>query len=350
MKFIKPHRRTHLRTARPKPQGVFTSRASAYRLRQFQDYLARRRRGLRWLSQRVLRSPLAIIGLILVLFFSFVALAAPWLAPPPSGARNPYMIPRASFRPYPEPPEPAAWRSFPPDWHKHPLGLTGDQYDIYYGIIWGTRTAFRVGFEVTFSIVFIGVLLGALAGFFGKRIDNLIMRVVDVFLSLPALIGAIVLVSFMGKGLNSVIIAFIVFGWPFYARLTRGEVLRVKEVDYVNAARASGASNLRIIFRHILPNAISPVVAAATLDIGSQMVGVATLSFLGLGSPEGYADWGQLASFARNWIVGSAGNPTQYWYVIAFPGIALLLFVLSFALLGDAFQEILDPRMRGEGR
>jgi len=286
--------------------------------------------------KRLLKNPLSFTGLFLLLLFSFIAIAAPWLAPPPPGHRNPYMIPRDGFWATPRPPN-----------AKHPFGTTGGQYDIYYGVIWGTRTAFRVGIEVTFSIVFIGIILGAISGYFGGFIDNLIMRLVDLMFAFPGLLGAIVITTVLGKGLNSVILAFILVGWPFYARLMRGEVLHVRENDYVAAARALGASPLRVIFRHVLPNTIFVVFAVATLDIGTQMVGVAALSFLGLGSPVGYADWGQIISFARVWITGSAGNPLQFWYTLIYPGGAILLFVLAFALLGDAFRDILDPRMRG---
>lgn len=248
------------------------------------------------------------------------------------------MIPRASFRSNPEPPSPA-----------YPFGLTGDQYNLYYGVIWGTRTAFKVGLTITGSILFIGLAFGSISGFFGGWVDNVMMRTVDIFLAIPGLIGAIVLVSFLGKSLYTDIFALIVFGWPLYARLVRGEILHNRESDYVVAARAIGVSNARLIFRHVVPNSIAPVLAYATLDIGTQVVAVASLSFLGLGPPEGYADWGQLAAFARDWIVGGGTNATQYWYVITFPGLAILLFVLGFALLGDALQEIFDPHLRSIG-
>lgn len=302
------------------------------------DWVLRRRKGFIYITKKLLRNRLSVIGLVLLIVSIAVAIGAPWLAPPKNPSQ-PYQVWRESFKATPAPPDAA-----------HPFDTSGGSYDVYYGIIWGTRTAFRVGLTVTISIVLIGLIIGALSAYYGGVIDNVIMRIVDIFLAIPALLGAIVLTTFLGKGLDSVIIAFIVFGWPFYARLMRGEVLRVKEMDYVTAARAAGAETLRVVFRHVLPNAIFVVFAVGTLDIGSQMIGVAALSFLGLGSPEGYADWGQMISFGRAWLVGSAVNPLQYWWTIAFPGAALLLFVLSFALLGDAFRDILDPRLRGAGR
>lgn len=308
------------------------------RAQRIRDYLERRFQGFRWFSRRFVRNRLGIMGLALVLIYTVIALAAPLLAPPEPGARNPYMIPRASFRSNPSPPG-----------AEHPFGLTGSQYELYYGVIWGTRTAFTVGIVITGSIVLIGAIFGAFAGFLGGVVDTAMMRIVDIFQSIPALIGAIVLVSFLGKGLWTAMMALIVFGWVFYARLMRGEVLRNREQYYVEAARAAGAGTLRMLFRHVIPNSFAPVLAAATLDFGTQVVAVASLSFLGLGPPEGYADWGQLAAFARDWIVGAGTDATQYWYVIVFPGLALLFFVLGFALLGDALQEIYDPQLRAQG-
>jgi peptide/nickel transport system permease protein len=132
-----------------------------------------------------------------------------------------------------------------------------------------------------------------------------------------------------------------------YARLIRGEVLRLREMDYVQAARASGAGSLRIITRHILPNAIWPVFVTATMAIGSIVITFASLSFLGVGVPSGYADWGQLISYARNWIIGLQGNPMAYWYTFIYPGAAITLFCLAWNLFGDALRDILDPRLRG---
>ncbi len=305
-------------------------------MNKLKEFWALRKEGYVRMAKRLLTNPLSLAGLVLLLGFIFIAICAPWIAPPPPNHRNPYMIPRDGFWETPKPPSP-----------QHPFGTTSGQYDIFYGVIWGTRTAFRVGLTVVFSIVTIGIVLGLAAGYFGGIVDNIIMRLVDLMFSFPGLLFAIVITAILGKGLNSVVIAFIIVGWPFYARLMRGEVLHIRESDYIAAARAVGAGPLRIMFRHILPNAIFVIFAVATLDIGSQMVGVAALSFLGLGSPVGYADWGQMIAFSRPWIVGSASNPTQFWYTLIYPGGAIVLFVLAFALLGDAFRDILDPRMRG---
>jgi peptide/nickel transport system permease protein len=212
-------------------------------------------------------------------------------------------------------------------------------------VIWGTRSAFHVGLVVIGIVLVVGIILGSLAGYLGGVIDEIIMRITDIFLSFPTLILAMALVAALGPSLRSVIIALTVVSWPSYARLIRGDILQVREEDYIEASRGIGASNFRIILRHALPNAIYPTLVMASLDIGAVVLAAAALSFLGLGAPEGYADWGQLTSFARNWIVGPSGEPLRYWYAVTIPGLFILFFVLGWNLLGDAFRDILDPRL-----
>jgi len=287
------------------------------------------------LLRKLLRTPTSFVGVLLILGFTIIAIFAPWLAPSDK-PRNPYMIPRASYLSEPQPPS-----------AEHPLGTTQGQYDIYYGLIWGTRTAFRVGLIVTSGIAFLGLVIGSISAFYGGIVDEIIMRIVDIFMTMPFLVAAMVMVTILGTGLDNVMIALIAFGWMGYARLIRGDIKAIKEIDYVHAAHAIGASNFRIIVRHMLPNALYPVFVMATMDIGSMVLTAAALSFLGIGAQLGYADWGQLISFARNWMLGGYGNPVQYWYTVIFPGIAIVLFVLGWNLLGDALRDILDPRLRG---
>ncbi|MDQ7849178.1 MAG: ABC transporter permease [Armatimonadota bacterium] len=286
--------------------------------------------------RRFRRNPLSLMGLILIAGFILMAVLAPLLAPPPPNARNPYMMPHAGYSPDPQPPRPG-----------HPFGTTEQAFDIYYGIIWGARTAFRVGLLVVAISVLIGVLVGSVAGYFRGRVDEFLMRVVDIFLAFPGLILAVVVVAILGPGLENVLIALALVSWPGYARLLRGEILSVRERDYVEAARAMGASDIKIILRHILPNSIYPVLVVSSLDMGSIVVTAAALSFLGLGAPIGYADWGQIISLSRNWIIGAGGSAFAFWYTVVFPGAALVLFTLGWNLLGDAFRDILDPRLRG---
>ncbi len=290
--------------------------------------------GLRYTLYQLRRNPLSIVGIALILIFIIIAILAPVLAPPPEGHRDPYMIPRYGFSPTPQPPSP-----------EHRFGTTEGQYDVFYGVIWGTRSAFRVGLLVIGSVLVIGIVLGSIAGYFGGLVDEIIMRITDIFMAFPFLILAMAITMALGPSLNSVIIALIVVSWPSYTRLIRGDILAVREEDYVEATRGIGSSHSRIIIRHILPNSIYPTLVMASLDIGAVVLSAAALSFLGLGAPEGSADWGQLISFARNWIVGKTGAPFAYWYTVIIPGLFILFFVLGWNLLGDAFRDILDPRL-----
>src|SRR5207245_5160493 len=151
----------------------------------------------------------------------------------------------------------------------------------------------------------------------------------------------------LGDGLGGVVVAIAVVGWPVYARLRRGGILSVKQRDYVEAARAPEAVDLRTILRHVVPNTIYPFLVYAAVDTVVIVLVAAALSFLGLGAEVGYADWGQLINMSRSWILGVPGNPFVYWYTVVFPGIVIFLFVLGWNLLGDAFRDILDPRLRG---
>jgi len=323
-----------------------------------------------WLAQkigvenyRILRglytNPLSVIGMIMILFFVIIAVGAPVLAPPLPN-RSPYQIPRDGFAPEPKPPM-TVWESrfHPPlpvwwksvmgtnQW-KHLMGTASGQWDIYYGIVWGTRTAFKVGIIITFTVVLLGIIVGALSGFYGGVLDNVLMRVTDVFMTFPFLVAALtfsaILTPKVGKGIVPAMIALITFGWMGYARLIRGDVLSVNGRDYVLAARALGASDFRIILRHILPNAIYPTLVMASMDVGTYVLSFAALSFLGVGVEIGYADWGQLISFARDWIA----QLVTYWYIVVYPGTALVLFVLGWNLVGDAVRDVMDPRLRGE--
>jgi len=285
-------------------------------------------------ARQLAKNPLSLTGVVIIVIFIIIAIFAPLIAPTPAGQLNSYMIPRDGYWAEPEPPSNA-----------HILGTTQGQYDIFYGVVWGTRSAFRVALVVMSITLLIGIVLGSLAGYFGGVLDEVIMRITDIFLAFPWLILAMALVVVLGPGLKSVMIALIVVWWPSYARLIRGDILQVREEDYVEAARGLGASSGRVIIRHVLPNAIYPALIMASLDIGAVVLSAAALSFLGLGAPEGYADWGQMTQFAQNWIVGPLDNPLKYWYAVIIPGLFILFFVLGWNLLGDAFRDIFDPRL-----
>jgi peptide/nickel transport system permease protein len=306
----------------------------------------------------LLTTPTSIVGLVLIIFYTVVALAAPLIAPP-LRVRDPYQIPRDGFSPDPrpigaewrrnQPPLPAWWKPImgTDEW-VHIMGTASGQWDIFYGVVWGVRTAFKTGLFITVSVLIIGVIVGSISAYYGGILDNIIMRIVDIFMTLPfimaALIMAAVLTPKMGKSILPAVFALIAFGWMGYARLVRGDILTVRERDYVLAAKVIGVKDRRILTKHILPNAIFPTMVLASMEVGGYVVSFAALSFLGVGTPIGYADWGQLLSFARDWIT----NLSTYWYIVLFPGLALVFFVMGWNLLGDALRDVLDPKMRGK--
>jgi peptide/nickel transport system permease protein len=307
----------------------------------------------------VITNPLSIVGVILILLFIIVALAAPVIAPT-TNVRNPYAIPRDGFSGTPKAPF-TAWNVRPPTipfWYTaltgqtkwvHLFGAASGGWDIFYGVVWGTRTAIKVGVMIEAITLLLGILVGSISAFYGGWIDDLTMRITEIFMAFPFIMAALtlsaILTPILGKGIWPPTIAIVAFGWMGYARLIRGDILSVRERDYVTAARVVGARDSRILTRHIIPNAIYPTMVLASMDIGTIVISFAALSFLGIGTEVGYADWGQLIAFARNWIPSLA----TYWYIVVYPGLALLLFVLGWNLLGDALRDIMDPRMRGRG-
>ncbi len=310
------------------------------------------------LVKGLVTNPLSVTGFIIITFFILLAIFAPTLAPAPSDNWNVYLIPRDGFHAEPKPPG-TLWERNPPQevpgWYKaltgndewvHLMGTASGQYDVFYGVVWGTRTALFIGGIVVTASAIIGILIGALSGFYGGWVDEILMRVVEIFIAFPFLVAALILASLlvpmMGRSIWPASIALIAFGWTGYARLLRGDILSTKEREYVQAAKAAGAKDSHIILKHILPNAIFPTLVVLSLDMGSIVLSFAALSFLGIGTPEGYADWGQIVSFARNWIL----SLDKHWYIILYPGIALLLYGLSWNLIGDALRDILDPKLR----
>jgi len=309
--------------------------------------MAPRKKELKFMLTRIKKSPLSIVGTSIVVFYAILAILAPVLAPPWPG-RNPFMIPRKEYTAEPKPPSP-----------EHIFGTTQGQYDIWYGCMWGTITAFHVGIFVVGLSLIIGLTIGSLAGYYGGILDELMMRLTDIFFAFPGLVLCIALViaipnvwTILQIGpisltvalapLDKLLIALSLVSWPSYCRVIRGEVIRIKAEDYIAASRAVGCSDLRIIVRHILPNSIYPILIMASLDIGAIVLTAAALSFLGIGTPSGYADWGQLISLSRNWITTSL----RYWYTYLIPGLFIFTFVLGWNLLGDAFRDILDPTLR----
>lgn len=300
------------------------------RFEKFKKDMEPRIEDLKFTLRKIRDNPISMIGLGIISALAVIAIFAPVLAPPSQDSDNPYLIPREGYGQRPNPPS-----------AEHIMGETKGQYDIYYGVIWGTRTAFKIGILVVGGMLLIGTVLGSLAGYYGGTLDEIIMRLVDIILAVPAIILVIVVVTVFGKGLLMVMVALIFAYWPYYARLIRSEILSVREKEYVESARAVGASNFRIITRHILPNSYQSILVMASLDMGTMVIVAAALSFLGLGAPPGYADWGSLLSLSRPFI-----TEPQFWYTHVFPGLFIFLYVFGWILISDAFRDITDPWLR----
>jgi len=226
---------------------------------------------------------------------------------------------------------------------KYLFGTDDVGRDILSRVIYGSRISLRICTLVVGLTIGIGTILGIISGYWGGWIDELIMRISDVFLAFPALILAMAIAAALGPSLENVILAMVVIWWPRYARVTRGQVLVLREIDYIVAARAIGVHNRRIIMRHILPNCVSPVLIQATLDMGEVLLTAATLSFIGFGAQPPTPEWGAMISLGRNYL-------RDNWWYATFPGLAILLTVIGFNLLGDAARDILDPRLRHGAR
>jgi len=289
---------------------------------------------LRFTLYRIFKNPTAFMGFALLLIFIFIAVFAPQIAPP-KNHNNPYMIPHSGYGVTPKAPS-----------QKHILGTTTGQYDIFYGVIWGTRTAFRIGIFVISIALLIGVTLGTIAGYYGGIIDEIIMRLVDVVFAIPFLVLAMAIVVAFGRGLDNIMYAIAAVAWRDYVRVIRSGILTLRDQDFIQAAKIMGVSDFKIMIRHIIPNAVFPVMVIAFMECGSVVLTAAFMSFLGLGAPKGYADWGQMIAMARNYIVGPPGDPLKFWYTIIIPGTAIILFVLAWNLIGDALRDAFDPKLR----
>ncbi len=212
--------------------------------------------------------------------------------------------------------------------------------DVFSRVIYGARISLQVGLTVVAVSAFIGIIIGAISGFYGGWVDRILSGYVfNVFLAFPGLLLAIALVAFLGAGLGKLILALCIIGWVGYARVMRGQVLKVREYDFVQAARALGASDLRILFIHILPNSIQPLIVQSSLGMAGAVLSEASLSFLGLGIPPPAPSWGTMIEEARQLF-------SIYPHVLFFPGAAIALTVLAFNFIGDGLREYLDPKQR----
>ncbi len=269
------------------------------------------------------RNKLSLLALIILVLLALIAILAPYIAPHPEDFADAARI---------------SEKLLPPS-AQHWMGTDELGRDIFSRVLYGTRVSLRAALCAVGLSLVIGIPLGAIAGSFGGWVDNVIMRVTDVFLSFPPLLLAIAMVALMGSSLNNAVLAISLSWWPWYTRLVRGQAISVKERKFVQAAETIGTSRMKIIFKHIIPNCISPVIVQASMDIGGVILTVASLSFLGLGAQLPTPEWGLMISTGRRFF------PDSWWYCI-FPGLAIFITVLCFNLLGDAIREILDPKTR----
>lgn len=283
--------------------------------------------------RRLFRQRSAVIGMILLGLLLFSAIFAPFIAPydPEKvliGVEN--VKKRAA---------PCIHLlGCPADQPQHIMGIDGNVRDQFSRIIYGTRVSLYVGLLTVSFAVIVGTLLGAISGYFGGLVDNVIMRILDVVLAFPFLLLAIAIVSVLGPGLTNAMLAIAIISIPIYARVTRASVLSVREMDFIEASRALGASNWQILFGRILPNSLPPLIVVATLGIATAILDTAALSFIGLGAQPPTPEWGSMLAIERNQVFSAP-------HLVFFPGLAIMVTVLAFNLLGDGLRDALDPRL-----
>lgn len=225
-----------------------------------------------------------------------------------------------------------------PCW-EHLMGTDEFGRDIFSRIVYGSRISLSIGIaSVSFSCV-IGIVIGAVAGYYGNVMDNVLMRILDIMLAIPSILLAMSIVAALGNGFTNLIIAIGIGAIPGYGRIVRASVLSEKEKEYVEAARACGASDFKIIVKHILPNCLAPIIVQATMSIATAILSAASLSFIGLGIEPPTPEWGSMLSAGRSYI-------RDYWFVVTFPGLVIMMTVFAFNLLGDGLRDALDPKLK----
>lgn len=312
----------------PKPEST-ESWARMSLFQRIKLSVSPRMRELKFSLHLVSKSLTSLIGIALLIILIVIA-TFPQMFAEPQENRDPFWIPKDYTLRDPIPPLSEGYL----------LGSGMNGADIYYGIVWGARISMSFAVQVVLVSLMIGTLLGLLSGYKGGVIDEIVMRVTDVFLSIPSLILVMSIAAVLGRDLNATKFALMMIWWSGYTRLVRGQVLSTRENVYVDAARASGSGGMRIMFRHILPNSWAPVVVQGTMDMGTVVLVMAGLSYLGLGAPTGTAEWGRMVQDGQARFI--AGD----WWMVFFPGMAILAFVMAFNLMGDGLRDVLDPKMR----
>ncbi len=270
--------------------------------------------------RRLVRRPTATLGMIIFVVLVIMALFPTIIAP--EGYDNQQY-----------------GRLFQPPNAQNIMGTDNLGRDVFSRVLYGARYSMGVGFFAVIFALMIGGTMGSIAAFYGGRADSLIMRFLDIVLSIPSILLAIAITSILGTSIINLTIAISISSFPHYARIVRAAILSIKEQEFVEAARAIGASDVRIIFRHLLPNAMAPIIVQATVGLGGAILSCAALSFIGLGIQPPLPEWGTMLSTGREYI-------REYWWLVVFPGMFIMLAIFSVNLFGDGLRDALDPRLK----
>ncbi len=281
------------------------------------------RTNARLFLRMIFRNKLTGFAFAFIILLFLMAVAAPLIAPYPEQGRGDVNL----------------GSTFQPPSLAHPFGTDEMGRDILSRVVYGTRISLSISLITVTLALLIAIPLGIISGYYGGRIDEAIMRVTDIFLSFPPLLVAIVIASFLGPSLKNAIIAIVIAWWPWYSRIIRAQAISVRERPFVKASKCIGTNDWVIMFSHILPNTIAPLIIQASMDLGGVILTAASLSFIGLGAQPPTPEWGLLVSASRTYIMDA-------WWYSAFPGVMIFLSVLSFNLLGDGLREFMDPKTR----
>ena len=273
---------------------------------------------LRYALYSIRKSPMAMIGIFMIATVVAIAIFAPYLAPHPDEVYHVNIKIRLQ----------------PPN-REHPCGTDDHGRDILSRMVYGSRISLQVAVIVVSLATLMGTTLGLVSGYYGGMIDNILMRITDAFLAFPPLVLALCIQAALGPSVSNTMIALSLVWWTWYARIVRGQVLSIKEELYIESARTMGVRNLRMMFRHILPNCVGPIIVQGTLQMGYAVIATASLGFLGVGAQEPLPEWGLMVASGRSFL-------PDWWWISTFPGFAIFWMVLGFCLLGDATRDIYE--------